>query len=213
MPKVFALLDRVSRASSAGRVPNWLSSHPDPGDRVSRSRQRIEERQYGAGSVGGPSYVGELDGLVYGNDPRQGYFERGVFYHPELRFQMRFPQGWKAANEATRVAAVHPENVALLELTMTDKSSPEEAANDLERSQGITSRGSRRVNVHGMSAVRSDFQVARQNASPLEGIALFPTRTASSSSWAWRCRSGRAPSKVRSSTPWAASPRSPIRTV
>jgi predicted Zn-dependent protease len=173
MPKVFSLLEKVSKSSQSGRVPSWLSSHPDPGDRVSRSTKRIAERNYGQGEVNGPGYVRQLDGLVFGNDPRQGYFENGAFYHPELHFQFRFPQGWTTANEASRVVAMHPDNVALIELSTTNKSSPEAAARELEQSQGITARGSQRTNVHGMAAVRSDFQVQRENASPLIGTALF----------------------------------------
>jgi len=174
MPKVFSLLEKVSQQQGGeGRVPSWLSSHPNPGDRVKKSNQRIAERNYGAGEVRGPSFVQEIDGLVYGNDPRLGYFENGVFYHPDLRFQVRFPKGWRGANEASRVVAVHPDNVAMIELSVTNQSSPEEAARNLEQMQGVSAQGSRRVSVHGMNAVRSDFEVPREGATPLEGAALF----------------------------------------
>ena len=33
MADVFTTLERVSAAESQGRVPGWLSTHPDPGDR------------------------------------------------------------------------------------------------------------------------------------------------------------------------------------
>ena len=36
-------------------------------------------------------YLQRLEGLVFGDDPRQGYLDQSVFYHPQLKFQIPVP--------------------------------------------------------------------------------------------------------------------------
>ena len=42
---------------------------------------------------------------MFGTDPRQGYFVGNHFYHPELRFELTFPAGWKTQNSRSSVMA------------------------------------------------------------------------------------------------------------
>ena len=44
------------------------------------------------------------DGIVFGDDPRHGYFRETAFYHPEMKFQLDFPREWKLANARQYVA-------------------------------------------------------------------------------------------------------------
>ena len=41
MVEMFRILDRVSAASGGGRLPDWLATHPNPGDRIDRLQQGI----------------------------------------------------------------------------------------------------------------------------------------------------------------------------
>jgi predicted Zn-dependent protease len=173
MPRVFTMLGAVSAKAGAGRVPAYLSSHPDPGDRAVRATKLIAERAYPQGEVGGPSYVDRLDGLAFGTDPRQGFFEGNAFYHPGLQFQVRFPEGWKIANEATRVAAINPESNALVQLEIVQVPSPEAAAQQFASSEGISVLGQGREKVGGLDAARVDFSAARQDGTQLVGREVF----------------------------------------
>jgi predicted Zn-dependent protease len=173
MPKVFRLLGEVSQRAGAGRIPNWLSSHPDPGARANRAAELIAERAYPRGEVNGASYVGRLDGLAFGADPRLGFFEKGVFHHPELRFELRFPPGWQTSNETSRVVALSPEKNALVELSLSDAGSRDEAARRFSSAEGVAAFGTRRIRVGGLDAVAVDFEAPRQQGTPLVGRALF----------------------------------------
>ena len=51
----------------------------------------------------------ESRGITYGDDPRQGFFEGNTFYHPDLRFQLEFPEGWQTQNTPQAVVAREPE--------------------------------------------------------------------------------------------------------
>ena len=38
-------------------------------------------------------FLQTIDGLSYGQDPREGVFRGSTFYHPELAMQISFPEG------------------------------------------------------------------------------------------------------------------------
>ena len=61
-----------------------------------------------------------LDGLAFGEDPRQGYFAGDVLYHPALRFQMTLPAGWKHQNSRAAVASQEPDQKAMIQLSLAD---------------------------------------------------------------------------------------------
>lgn len=142
MPKVFRTLDRVSNGAG-GRVPNWLSTHPAPEDRVQRLTQAIAtlppESQQGA--VNREPYLQRLDGLVFGDNPREGFFKDNTFYHPGMAFQLSFPAGWKTQNQKQAVVAVSPTEDAAVVLSLAGAESPEAAEQGFFQQQGIE-RGS-----------------------------------------------------------------------
>jgi predicted Zn-dependent protease len=107
IPSTYATLKRISDRSGSS-LPNFLSTHPDPGDREVRTNQLAQAAVGGAARnlvVGEAVYRRHVDGLVFGDDPRQGYFEGNRFYHPEMRFQLIFPDGWKTENQPSAVVA------------------------------------------------------------------------------------------------------------
>src|SRR2546425_369317 len=119
MPHVFEMLTHVSQAQGGGRVPEWLATHPDPENR----RRRIEQegaalpQSFSGAAVNPGPYLRQLDGLVFGTNPREGYFQGSRFFHPELRFRLTFPEGWTTSNAKQAVIAVSPEKDAAVELS------------------------------------------------------------------------------------------------
>ncbi|MFC7668296.1 hypothetical protein ACFQT0_13595 [Hymenobacter humi] len=69
-----------------------------------------------ATNVGRDSYLRMIDGLPYGDDPRQGYVEGGVFYHPDLKFRMPVPSGWKSQNSPSQFQMAEPSGKAMIVL-------------------------------------------------------------------------------------------------
>ena len=88
----FRSLKRLS-AQSGGGLPNFLSTHPDPGEREQKIRELAAEYGNRGTEVNEQQYLNQLNNMPLGEDPRQGFTENGMFYHPELRFQFRYPQG------------------------------------------------------------------------------------------------------------------------
>jgi predicted Zn-dependent protease len=117
-------------------MPSFLATHPDPGARV----QRIRELTGSAPRRAGPAdsrYMNNIENLVVGEDPRQGFVEGDVFYHPELRFRFPVPRGFKVVNQPTQVVMVEGQNRALLGFTSTGEKSAEGAAQKFLSQQGL----------------------------------------------------------------------------
>jgi predicted Zn-dependent protease len=140
MRDVFTTLARASEESGAGRVPQWLATHPEPAARVQAIEQRLREEpppppeQLTEGT--GP-LMARLQGVTFGADPRQGFFRGSAFLHPGLAFQVSFPPGWEAVNGAQAVTAVSPRQDAVVQLALVPGQTPEAAAQRFFSQRGV----------------------------------------------------------------------------
>jgi predicted Zn-dependent protease len=146
IPGTYAMLKRVSERSGQ-RLPTFLSTHPDPGDREVRTTQLARQAASGKSglAVRERGYLEHQVGLVFGRDPRQGFFEGERYYHPALRFQITFPAGWQTQDTRSSVVAVESSQRAAMHLTVAEKIrlSPTAYVAELERSGRIAgARGS-----------------------------------------------------------------------
>lgn len=174
MPKTFATIQRVSQQSDAGRLPGFLSTHPDPGDRVEATRAWADTvSSYANLRTDRNDYLNHLDGMVYGQDPRQGYFDDNRFLHPVLRFQFDAPANWQGVNQATRVVMVEPNGQAQLELSGVQAASASAAAQEFASQQGIVVASSGGVTINGLPATGVRFTATTSQGQALAGEAMF----------------------------------------
>jgi predicted Zn-dependent protease len=167
---MFRILDRQS-SKSEGTIPEWQSTHPDPGNRVVAAEDRITTSGITEGIVRREEFLQRLEGLVWGEDPRQGYFIGQRFVHPELAFEFTLPDGWNKRNSQRAVLAGSPEKDAMIQLT-AGNGSAEQAADDFLSRDGIEQTGISRRTVNGLPAVLATFSTqTRQGV--IEGIAMF----------------------------------------
>jgi predicted Zn-dependent protease len=124
-------------------------------------------------TVGRERYLQSIDNVVFGANPREGYFQGNTFIHPELAFQIRFPEGWKTSNQKDAVGAMSPNQDALVMLRLAPGSSPQEAARAFFAQQGIQQGEAVRANLSGLPAVTSTFGVQRGQGGNLIGVASF----------------------------------------
>jgi predicted Zn-dependent protease len=165
MPHVFEMLTRVSQVQGGGRVPEWLATHPDPENRRGRIEREIAAlpQNFSGAAVNRDSYLQRLDGLVFGNNPREGYFTGSQFFHPELRFRLTFPEGWTTNNGKQAVAAVSPQKDAVVELSLAKEPTADAAARTFLSQRGVTSGYPARTTVGGLPAVGAAFTAATEN--------------------------------------------------
>jgi predicted Zn-dependent protease len=95
------------KAAAGGADPRsleFLSSHPATPDRVKNALSNA--RQYtgpGGGERDRTEYLANLDGLVYGEDPSEGFARGRHFVHPKLGFSFVAPPGFSLDNTAQAV--------------------------------------------------------------------------------------------------------------
>ncbi len=95
---------RAQRSSIDPRAPDFLSSHPATPERISNAV--VNARQFtspGAGSPDKADYLANLNGLVYGEDPSEGFVRGRRFLHPKLGFTFTAPEGFTLDNTARAV--------------------------------------------------------------------------------------------------------------
>ncbi len=130
MSEFFRTLELL--APQGGSLPAWQSTHPDPGDRISATRnQALKFKKSHADmsfAISRDEYLERVDGMIYGDDPRQGYVKDGVFYHPEMKFRFPVPNEWRVANMPTEVRMGSKEGDGLIIFTMAPGNTPREAA-------------------------------------------------------------------------------------
>ena len=162
-------------AEHPGKVPNYLQTHPDPGERLTNVQERIKAAttDFSKATINREQYLALIDNMVYGEDPRQGYFQNGVFYHPGLKFQVSFPTSWPTQNQPQAVVAMSPKQDAMLQLEGAPPNlSPEQAAQQFFSQQGIQRGETKQGTSHGLASTVSAFAAQTQQGQ-IAGLVSF----------------------------------------
>jgi predicted Zn-dependent protease len=158
MAGFFGTLDRLRKNSGGEEVPDFLSTHPNPLDRERKVGKLAKEWKAKVGAstlkVNQDSYLRMIDGLVYGEDPKQGFVENSVFYHPVLKFQFGIPQQWAVQNTPQAVQMAQPNGKAMMMMTLAEGNSLENAAQTLLKNYQLTVLESKQDQVNGLPAIK-----------------------------------------------------------
>jgi len=172
MLDVFRMLDGVTHAAGGERMPNWLSTHPAPPNRLADMTRIIAEQGVSGTRVGRPEFVRMLDGMAFGENPREGFFREQVFYHPDMAFRITFPSGWATQNEKQGVSSMPSSKDAMVQLTLA-QGDPPAAAAEFARQQGVRAGSVERGNVNGFPAASLEFEIDDQQNGALSGMVTF----------------------------------------
>jgi predicted Zn-dependent protease len=175
----FTVFQKMNQKSE-GTLPTWLSTHPAPPDRIRKTRQLAEQVVSQSGGdenlkVGRDHFLHEIDGLVYGENPREGFTQDGHFYHPDMLFQLRYPSGWQVSNSKSVVTFVAPSGDAGIQLTLapSETPSPRARAEQVAQQPGVQMRGGQSERVSGLSAYLAQYRVTDQSGRVIEALAGF----------------------------------------
>lgn len=167
MADFFNVLNKMAMGSEHGGVPTFLSTHPDPGDRYNSVKNQTAEWQrnlrFQSWKVNGDNYLKMIDGLVYGDDPRQGFVEANMFYHPGMKFKYPVPSGWQVQNSPMQVQMAPKDGSALMIFTMASQKNLEEAGQKALADLNLTVLDSKRTSVNGFPAIAAISQQVSQN--------------------------------------------------
>jgi len=154
----FETLERMNPGSDRSGLPGWFSTHPSPEDREVSVRKEAKEWQQKLGmkdpKVNRETYLRHIDGLVYGDDPRQGYVEEGVFYHPDMKFQFPVPANWKINNTPSQVQIMNENKDGGIIFSAAAAASPKDAASKFVQANRASVLASDPITVGGFPAQR-----------------------------------------------------------
>ncbi len=156
MANFFQTIGRIQDASG-GSVPTFLSTHPDPGQRYAKVHQLSNQEQQKTGAtnlnVNRDQYLRLIDGLIYGDDPRQGYVQNNVFYHPEMKFQFPIPSGWETINTPSKVQIAPRDGNAAIILSIGGNGTLESAAQMAVSQDSLRVINQRSLDLNGNRAI------------------------------------------------------------
>lgn len=162
----FTSLKRIS-AQSSQSIPTMLSTHPDPGQREQRIPELAEEwaeKGYEMTIINNDRYFEMLDGMVFGDNPRNGFVEDGYFVHPDMEFQFPVPEGWQTINQQQQVVLVSPSEDAVIIFRIDGESeTPRNSIQQFTGQEGITVNSQGEAQSSGrFPAYRADVTIAQQ---------------------------------------------------
>ncbi|MFN8589491.1 MAG: M48 family metallopeptidase, partial [Candidatus Eisenbacteria bacterium] len=156
IPATYAMLKRIGERAGSS-LPFYLSTHPDPGDREQRTTT-LADAAVGTRTgllVQQKSYMERLKGVVFGTDPRGGYFEGAKFYQPQMGFELTFPDGWPKQNSHTALVTQEPNKAAFAQVTLAANAgtlSPADYVAALKRDGRIASASGTGTTIGGWPA-------------------------------------------------------------
>ncbi len=177
IPATYAMLKRISDKSGQS-LPSFLETHPDPGDREKVTTVLANNAVAGKTGliINQNVHIRHVDGILFGQDPRQGYFDGDAYFHPTLAFQITFPAGWGHQDSHASVAAGEPSQAGVIQLTVAQDAAsltPEAYVAQLQKNASITSSNGARETIGGYSAWVGHLTVTPQGQSPTTLDAAF----------------------------------------
>ncbi|RYY14002.1 MAG: peptidase M48, partial [Cytophagaceae bacterium] len=169
MADFFLTLERTEKASGGGSTPGFLSTHPNSADRYQRVKGLAAQAQQSLNKtslkVNRDSYLRSIDGLVFGDDPRQGFVEGSVFYQPELKLRLPVPSGWKTENTPAQFQMSEPSGKAVLVFTNAPAGTVAASATSIAKQIGLASAQAQSTTINGFPAVTFEGDQAASSSS------------------------------------------------
>lgn len=183
-----AMIEAQKAGLPAGKVDerNIMATHPRTIDRVRRASAEAAQAVAPGNRVGRQDYLGAIEGMLYGDDPRQGVVRDGRFVHPGLRMSYAIPKGFAVQNGASQVVAQDPASGAVLVFDMGRAAQSVDMATYLSRdwAREVRVQDLRRTTINGIQAAmgwsrvqgRGGTQIVRALALRGDGTQVFRLR-------------------------------------
>ena len=169
MANFFGVLNRLQEQSGQA-IPTFLSTHPNPADRFNKVHQLSDQYQAQSGrtdlKINRDGYLKMIDGIIYGEDPRQGYVEYNTFFHPELRFYFPVPPNWQVVNTPQMVQMASQDGKALMLLTLSTQKTLQDAVQETIQQDQLQVIESTQTTVNGFPAIAMISTVAQNQQQP-----------------------------------------------
>lgn len=104
-------MTRTSGRDQARAIPEWARTHPLAGNRIERAAQTAAATGLADDALpeGKAAFLSEVDGLLYGDDPEQGFVIGRRFAHPVMRIGFEAPPGFTLTNSPQAILIEGPD--------------------------------------------------------------------------------------------------------
>lgn len=162
----FTSLKRISERAGQS-IPSLLSTHPDPGERersIPRKAREWEEAGYEQTILNTDKYMEILDGMIFGDNPRNGFREENNYFHPELAFRFPIPQNWRMINQPSQVVLLSENQDAVMILRIDSESSDaRESVRSFLNANNIETDNQRATQSGDLTAYEANFFIQDDN--------------------------------------------------
>lgn len=174
MLNLFSMLQGVESSSGQERLPAWAITHPYPENRLAHTQQMLDSARtdYAGLTWDRDAYLHMIDGMVYGQDPRQGYFEGVTFYHPELKFQAAYPTGWQTNNGFSAVTGLAEQQDGLVQLQLGGTEPIETQLTTFLSQEGVSGGAAVGSSLNRLPSAAAQF-TAQLEQGPVQGLVAF----------------------------------------
>jgi predicted Zn-dependent protease len=124
----------AEEAKKEGREPRSyhgvFATHPDSDTRLQQVIAQAKPLLVAPKDDGRARFLGKINGMVFGDSPAQGIVRKGMFYHEDMNFVIKFPDGWPIRNSPKAVLARTLQDDVRLQMQLgPTKGSPSEFIN------------------------------------------------------------------------------------
>lgn len=157
MAGFFETLERQGAGSGSEEIPEFLSTHPSPEERnitvAKLAGDWKKKLDLTNPKINRESYLKLIDGIVLGEDPKQGFVENNTFYHPVLKIEFPIPTDWTLQNTPRQVQMAPKTGDALMMLSMAGGATLEEAGNTILEQYKLELVESKKETINGLPAL------------------------------------------------------------
>lgn len=99
-------LEAKERGGSGNATPSFLMTHPVTADRVTTVSAQTNAMPNRATTTNVDAYLNAINGMIYGDAPKDGFVRRGEFVHPQIGFAFRVPTGFRVQNQTDKLIGI-----------------------------------------------------------------------------------------------------------
>ncbi|MGB9006147.1 MAG: M48 family metalloprotease [Candidatus Aminicenantales bacterium] len=164
----FGSLQKLGDLQGGHSLPGFLSTHPLEAERI-KNVTKILLPTDSSLAFKRDEYLGQVNNIVYGDDPRQGYVESNAFYHPTMHFTFAVPADWKLDNTPSQVTIISPDKQGafILEAEQSQDSLKDYAS---KKAQAIENRqflNEQSLVINGLSSYHQLYDIPQKDADTL----------------------------------------------
>lgn len=109
-----SFMSQRGREDGARSLPKWALSHPLTERRIARARVTAERTGLAEDALPDKEapYFAAVDGLLFGDDPEQGFVIGNRFAHPVMRIGFEAPAGFTLTNSPRAIRLAGPDGIS-----------------------------------------------------------------------------------------------------